>query len=90
MGTCDNCKYWEEKKANNDKVVQGFCHFNPPAGTGCFVPKVNKFSGEVVPQLMEMTVWALTNAVSWCGKFEEKVKPLIAPDNLTEPIPTQR
>ena len=30
----------------------------------------NMISGQVEPQLIELTVWPVTTGISWCGKFE--------------------
>lgn len=73
MMKCKDCKFWEEKKTDNDKVVQGFCHCNPPTATGVFVPKMNMITGQAEAQLVELTIWPRPKPNGWCGKFEEKV-----------------
>lgn len=74
--TCNNCRFWEERKAakpnGEPKQVQGHCHRYPAVATGNFVPQVNKITQQVQPQLIETTVWPLTNSNGWCGEFEER------------------
>lgn len=72
MKTCKECRFWEqqETKAPQNGVIKGVCHRNPPIATGCFMPKMNIISGQVEPQYLELTVWACTNSVSWCGEFK--------------------
>lgn len=74
MKTCKDCNFWEqqETKAPQNSVMKGICHRNPPIATGCFMPKMNMISGQVEPQYLELTVWACTNSVSWCGEFKER------------------
>lgn len=89
MDKCKECRFWELKntKAPQDGVIQGVCHCNPPIATGQFMPKVRMISGEVYPELIEITIWPITTGIGWCGKFEPKVKPLtLDAKSFDEPI----
>ncbi len=76
MKTCKDCRFWEEQEtdAPQNGVTKGTCHRYPPKAMGTFAPKVNIISGQVEPQYIELTVWACTNSVSWCGEFEPITK----------------
>jgi hypothetical protein len=59
--TCETCQYWEAGE------LMGECRLNPP--------QVIIWSEDNLP--MHKTVWPITNALEWCGWFEEKKwKPL--------------
>jgi len=74
--TCKDCKFWEPAKgapvlAENNAKEQGVCHCEPPKATPVVMPEVNKITGQVIPRIVEFTVWPITFSEGWCGKFEK-------------------
>ncbi|KKK80285.1 hypothetical protein LCGC14_2825010 [marine sediment metagenome] len=75
MGTCKNCVFWEclgdepILAENNDKT-QGWCHKDSPRATPIVMPTLTALK-QVVPQVLEMTLWPITTPIMWCGQFEK-------------------
>lgn len=73
--TCKGCAFWEIIEdevvlAQNNGVERGRCHEKSPTASAVVMPTLTALR-EVVPQVIEMTIWPITMEKMWCGKFEK-------------------
>ena len=75
-GNCNECGFWglledEVILAQNNGVERGRCHKDAPRATPVIMPTLNRITQQVVPQMLEMTLWPITMANMWCGQFKK-------------------
>ncbi len=82
LRTCKECNWWKSTgdSGSGNGAEQGRCHGRAPTVTAVVMPVVHQISGEVTPQILEVTVWPVTGAsCEGCGDF--RIKPPV-PDGL--------
>ena len=69
---CKDCSWWKSSGAGpNNGEEKGKCRGRSPTVTVIALPQVNKISGEVRPQFIEITAWPATPAnCGACGDFK--------------------
>ncbi len=72
-GDCKGCGFWELLEdevilAQNNGIERGRCHKDAPRATPVVMPTLTPLK-QVVPQMLEMTLWPITMANMWCGQF---------------------
>ncbi len=73
MERCKDCKWWEiieegPELAENNAVERGRCHRMPPTANPIVMPTLTPLK-QVVPQVIETTIWPITMPVMYCGEF---------------------
>lgn len=71
MLTCKDCDFWEIIEddpvlAENNNKERGRCHKKPPVATPIVMPTLNALR-QMVPQVIETTLWPITLPDMWCG-----------------------
>ena len=83
---CKECHWWKlianDKNSQHNGAQRGRCRIRPPIATPVIMPVVNQIANTVTPQIVEVTVWPVTNAdCEACGEF---LKILHEPKTLKE------
>ena len=72
--TCEECKDWEPITdgpvlAGNNGIQRGRCHCRAPVATPVVMPQINKITQQLIPQVLELTLWSITLPDMYCGEF---------------------
>lgn len=75
---CKDC-FWchvIDEKAEQNGTKKGRCHGRAPIATPVVMPVINKFTQEMLPQIVEVTLWPTVGLdCSACGDFKPKLTP---------------
>lgn len=88
MPICKECNWWKltGKSSPDNGEESGRCHGKPPTAIPVVMPVVvSKLTGEVRPQIVEVTLWPTVPAsCEACGDFKPNV--LLEPDTKTQSL----